>query len=231
MKSLLKKALYKSLTTLLGREKLLFLITSENNTERELLGFKTGGYLHDIGWTNSIATSNIVDLANNPLPWVTYPFIEFIGKRLQKEFDIFEFGSGNSTLYYANRVASVTSVENDRFWFEKITGMMPANVRLFYCELTYGQDYCKYPLKTDKQYDVVIVDGRDRINCCINSIAALKKGGVIILDDADRKEYDRAFGVLSENGFKKLDFWGIAPAVNYLKCTTIFYKANNCLGI
>jgi len=215
----------------MNREKLLFLLASRNKTERELLGFKTGGYLHDIGWTNSIATGDIVDLANKPLPWVTYPFIAFIDDRLRKDFEIFEFGSGNSTLYYAARVRSVTSVENDRFWFEKINNSMPANVNLFYCELIYGGAYCKYALSTNKEYDIVVVDGRDRVNSCLNSIVALKPGGVIILDDSERKEYGPAHIFFSRNGFKKIDFWGIAPAVNYLKCTTIFYRNDNCLGI
>lgn len=231
MKSLLKKLLYKILITLMDREKLLFLITSKSNTERELLGFKTGGYLHDIGWTNSIATSNIVDLTNDPLPWVTYPFIEFIGKRLQKDFDIFEFGSGNSTLYYSKHVASVDSVENDLFWFNKIKNEMPANANLFYQELVNGGDYSKYSLQTGKKYDMIVVDGRDRVNCCKESVNALKPTGVIILDDSERAEYSDGIGFLVENGFKKIDFWGIAPAVNYLKCTTLFYRDNNCLEI
>ncbi len=34
-----------------------------------------------------------------------------------------------------------------------------------------------------------------------------------------------------ENGFKSLEFWGIAPTVLFKKCTTVFYKSNNCLKV
>jgi len=229
LKKYVRKVIYNVLTLFMDREKLIFLLA--NDEEKTLLGFKRGGYLYDIGWTKSIITGNVTDASNNPLPWVTYPFIEFIAQRLTHTMDVFEFGSGNSTLYYAGRAASVYSVENDRLWFDKIKNTMPENVKLFYCELEDGGDYCKYAEKTDKKYDLVIVDGRDRVNCCINGIAALKPAGVIMLDDAERKEYNKGINFLGNNGFKRLDFWGTAPTINYLKCTTLFYKTNNCLGI
>jgi hypothetical protein len=225
----LREAVYNILTFLMDREKLMFLLS--NKEERVLLGFKRENYLYDIGWTNSIITGNIVDRSNKPLPWVTYPFIQFIAERLKNTMSVFEFGSGNSTLYYANKAATVDSVDHDKFWFDKIKSSMPSNVNLFYCESTNEDDYCHYPAKTNKQYDVIIIDGIDRVNCCINNIGALKPAGVMILDDAERKEYGPALNSLAEKGFKKIDFWGIAPAINYLKCTTIFYRDNNCLGI
>jgi len=230
MKSYLRKAIYNILTLIMDREKLVFLLSSEY-VEKVLLGFKKENYLYDIGWTNSIITGNVVDASNNPVPWVTYPFIQFIGERLNNTIDVFEFGSGNSTLYYANKVATVTSVEHDKFWYDKIKSSMPSNVALFYSELTDGGDYCYYALKTKKLYDIIIVDGMERVDCCINNITALKPSGVIIIDDTERHEYDKATAFLREKGFKRIDFWGTAPTVYYLRCTTIFYKNNNCLGI
>lgn len=229
MSKILNKAVYKILTSLADREKLLFMLA--NKEEKELLGFKKGGYLFDIGWTNSIISGNIVDKSNNPIPWVTYPFIEFIGERLNNTIELFEFGCGNSTLYYAPKVARVTSVEHDRPWFDKIESSMPANVKLFFCELVYGEEYSKFAANTNDKYDVIIVDGRDRVNCCINSVAALKAGGIVVLDDSERPQYKAAHDFFKSNGFKKLDFWGTAPAVNYLKCTSVFYRDNNCLEI
>jgi len=229
MSKILNKAVYKILTSLADREKLLYMLA--NKEEKELLGFTKGGYLFDVGWTNSIISGNIADKLNNPVPWVTYPFIGFIGERLNHSIEIFEFGCGNSTLYYAPKVARVTTVENDRSWFDKIKTAMPANVQLFFCELVYGGKYCKFAAETGTKYDVIIVDGRDRVNCCINSITALKPEGVVVLDDSERTQYQSAHDFLRNNGFRKIDFWGTAPAVNYLKCTTMFYRDNNCLHI
>jgi len=230
MKSFLRKAIYKILTSLMDREKLIFLLSSEY-VERVLIGFKRENYLYDIGWTNSIVTGKVVDAANNPVPWVTYPFIQFIGDRLNSAQDVFEFGSGNSTLYYAKKTRSVTSVDHDMFWYDKIKSSMPSNVNLFYCELGNGDDYCNYATKTGKLYDIIIVDGMDRVTCCMNNISALKPNGVMVLDDTERSEYDEATAFLKKEGFKRIDFWGTAPTVYYLRCTTLFYRDNNCLGI
>ncbi|WP_091380379.1 hypothetical protein [Mucilaginibacter mallensis] len=207
------------------REKLLALLSDKE--EKELLAFKKRGYLYDIGWINSLSTGTIVDQSGKPLPWVTYPYIKFIEERLKCGFEIFEFGSGNSTLYYADKVAGVYSVENNEFWYDKIKSTMPSNVKLSYCELVYGGSYCKYATQTDNQYDMIIVDGRDRVNCCINNLSALKSTGVMVLDDSEREQYAPGINFLT----KRIDFWGTAPTVNYLKCTTVFYRDNNCLGI
>ena len=82
-----------------------------------------------------------------------------------------------------------------------------------------------------EEFDIVIVDGRDRVNCIKNSISSLSDSGVMILDDSERSEYIDGIQFLSLNNFKKLDFWGISPGLFYKKCTTVFYKQNNCLGI
>jgi len=229
MKAWLRKILYKVLTTLMDREKLIFLLC--NKEERMLLGFKRSGYLYDIGWVQSVITGNVVDLLNKPLAWVTYPFIQFISQKDLSNLDVFEFGSGNSTLFYADKAKFVTSVEHDEFWYNKIRSSMPSNVNLSYCELADGNKYSSYAVKTGKLYDLLIVDGSERVKCCLNNLAALKPGGVVVLDDTELKNWDEAVAFLKENGFKKLDFWGTAPNVYYHRCTSIFYRPDNCLDI
>jgi hypothetical protein len=225
----MKKVIYHILTFLMDREKLLSILTRKE--EKELLAFTKEGYLYDTGWTNSMVGRQVVDRENKPLPWVTYPFISFIAPLLQPEFNVFEFGSGNSTLFYAERTAAVDSVEHDEAWYEKMKAVMPVNVNLFYCALVKGGDYCRYASETGKTYDLVMVDGRDRVNCIKNSISCLTPGGVLILDDSERDKYAAGVSFLKDAGFKKIDFWGMAPAVNYQKCTSVFYRGNNCLGI
>jgi len=229
MKKSLVKVTRAILIFLMGREKLVFLLT--NAREKRLIGFETDGYLHDIGWLESMDTDSVIDAQGKPIPWLTYPFISFVGARLNKSHQIFEFGSGNSTLYYAEKVASVDSVEHDKFWYDKIKTSVPQNSTLYFCDMDYGGAYCQYAEKTGKQYDIIVVDGRDRVNCCKNSVSALKPGGVIVLDDSNRETYREGAAFLENQGFKRLDFWGLAPMVTYLKCTSVFYRDNNCLGI
>src|SRR3989339_318086 len=112
-------------------------ITCQPKLIKQLLSMNSSGYLNEIGWINSFKNKMPIDKDSNPIPWVTYSFIDFISERLNTNMDIFEYGSGNSTLWYAKKVSSVTSVEHDKKWFEKIKNSMPQNVNLNYQELVY----------------------------------------------------------------------------------------------
>jgi hypothetical protein len=198
-----------------------------------LFSYADTGYLKKIGWVNSFLSKMPVDLNNNPLPWVTYPFIHFMtSERLSKVDKLFEYGSGNSTLYYAKLVNYVTSVEHDISWYNNIKEKMPENVVLNYVDLVYGGDYCKSASSSGVIYDLIIVDGRDRVNSMKDAINAVGFNGCIVLDDSERDEYKEGIEFLINNhGYKKIDFWGISPGLNYLKNTSIFYRCNNVLGI
>lgn len=198
---------------------------------KTLLSMHSNGYLKNVGWINSYNKKMPVDDKDNPLPWVTYPFIDFIASRLNRSMEIFEYGSGNSTLWYAKKVRYVTSVEHEQNWYDKVKSNLPDNASIYYSHLVYGKEYCHFAKSLNKKFDLIIVDGRDRVNCIKNSIECLTSNGVIILDDSERSSYIDAIQYLINNGFKKIDFWGISPGLFYKKNTTIFYKNNNCLGI
>lgn len=54
------------------------------------------------------------------IPWMTFSAIDFLKKISHSGMNIFEYGSGGSTFFWASRVKHITSVEHDRSWFEKI---------------------------------------------------------------------------------------------------------------
>jgi hypothetical protein len=198
---------------------------------RSLLSFNSKGYLDTIGWFKAFDKKAPVDENENPIPWVTYSFIDFIKDRLRPEHAVFEFGSGNSTIFYAQRTGIVVSVEHDKEWFEKISSTKPENAEMIFCELERDGDYCRMPVKLGEEFDIIIVDGRDRVNCCIQAVEALSPNGVIVLDDSERPGYRDGINYLLDKGFKQIPFSGISPGLFYYKSTTIFYKADNCLGI
>lgn len=198
---------------------------------KSLLSFNSKGYLNTIGWFNAFDTQSPVDEKGNPIPWVTYSFIDFIKDRLKPEHAVFEFGSGNSTIFYAQRTGIVVSVEHDKEWYEKITATKPDNAEMIFCELQRDGDYCRMPVKLGEEFDIIIVDGRDRVNCCIQAVEALSSTGVIVLDDSERPGYRDGINYLLDKGFKQLPFSGISPGLFYYKTTTVFYKPDNCLGI
>ncbi len=190
----------------------------------------TGGLVDD-GWFNSFSSKQAVDKYNNPIPWCTYSFIKFIDKRLKKNFRVFEFGSGNSTLWYASRVGEIISLENDKNWYDIIQKELPANARIIYQTLEYNSEYSQTANKQEKKFQLIIVDGRDRVNCIKNSISALTTDGIIVFDNSDLPQYKEGVDFLISNGFKKLDFIGLSPVTPHNNCTSVFYKPNNCLEI
>jgi hypothetical protein len=215
----------------MSKLKLLYRVFTSPARLHSLLSFNEKGYLNEIVWFNSFDSKAPVDQDNNPIPWVTYSFIDFIKERLKLHHTVFEFGSGNSTYFYAKYAGMVVSVEHDREWYDKIVDTKPENAELIYCELVRDGDYCRMPIKLEETFDIIIVDGRDRVNCCKQALKAVSENGVIVLDDSEREFYREGISFLKKNGFKELSFSGISPGLFYRKSTSVFYKADNCLGI
>lgn len=196
-----------------------------------LYSLRTTGPLKEDGWFRSFREAASVDAEGNPVPWITYPAIEFLKNRIRAEMSVFEYGCGESTLWWASRVREVISVEHDKDWHQKIKLTIPKNVSLTYVDLEYGGVYSKKITEFKDKFDIVILDGRDRVNCAINSLDALKSDGIIVWDNSNIKEYEKGYRFLYEHGFRKIEFIGLSPAVNYKTETGIFYRTNNCLGI
>lgn len=209
---------------------LLKVITSPRRLEM-LLSFNHKGYLQDIGWFNGFDTKSPVDGEGNPIPWVTYSFIDFIKDRIKKSHSVFEFGSGNSTFFYAKYAGLVVSVEHDKAWYDMIVSKKPENAEMIFCELVRDGDYCRMPIKLEEKFDILIVDGRDRVNCCKQAVNAVSDHGVIVLDDSEREFYQEGMTFLKKAGYKELSFSGISPGLFYRKSTSVFYRPDNCLDI
>lgn len=198
---------------------------------KTLLSFGIKGYLSEIGWFKSFETKSPVGRNSEPIPWVTYSFIDFIAERIHDDHTVFEFGSGNSTFYYAERAKKVVSVEHDKAWYDRISASKPLNSEMIFCELHIDGNYSKMPESLGLKFDLIIVDGRDRANCCYHSLSALSEKGVVVLDDSERENYAEAISFFKKEGFRELSFSGISPGLFYRKSTSVFYKDNNCLGI
>jgi len=189
------------------------------------------GYLKDMGFFGSVRKKNSIDKDGNPIPWITYPAMEFLKSRLNKNMEVFEYGCGNSTLWFAKRVKYVISCEYNNTWFKKINELKTKNVTLVFKELEYDGDYSKEILNYSNRFDIIVIDGRDRVRCVKNSLNALKENGIIVWDDSNRKDYKDGYDFLKRNGFQRVDFWGMGPIVTIKFCTSIFYGEKNCLNI
>lgn len=69
-------------------------------------------------WYQSITTN--FNRISEDRPWITFSAIEYLNKYLHNNMKVFEYGSGGSTLFMAQRVREGISVENDFKWFIRI---------------------------------------------------------------------------------------------------------------
>ncbi len=196
-----------------------------------LYALKRGGQLKDAGWFKSYRAGAPVDYHGFPLPWMTYSAISFLEKRLTSEMSVFEYGSGNSTLWWAEHAKKVVSCEHDKSWYQRMKQLIPSNVELHQIDLEYNGLYSRKIGEFSGAFDIIVIDGRDRNNCAKNSLNALTTKGVIIWDNSERESYREGFDFLLENGFKRLDFDGMGPVNVYAWCTSIFYREKNCFDL
>lgn len=146
-------------------------------------------------------------------PWMTIPAINYLERKIKNGARGFEFGSGASTLYFANKGVDLVSIDHNTEWYSKIKNELKvneiSNVEYFLVEpknisnkegvfsskeIDYlnkdFSDYAKFILSFPDQYfDFIIIDGRVRVECLKYSISKLKKGGLLVFDNADRLEY------------------------------------------
>ena len=188
--------------------------------------------LHTSGWMESKKRNYPCRANGDELPWMNFSIIAFLEERITKEHSLFEFGSGYSTAFYSKLAKSVTSVEHDKEWYDLTIKKLPENSSLIFTAEDIDGKYCRSIIKLDKKFDIIVVDGKDRVNCLKQCVNSLSSKGVILLDDSHRSEYKEGIELLIKNEFKSLIFEGLKPTGNGSNdYSTLFYKSDNCFGI
>lgn len=194
--------------------------------EPRLYGTLIAGQLD--GWIESHRSGVSIDGQGRPLPWFTYPSIAFLAPRILPDMRVFEYGAGQSSSWWAVRVKDVIAVEHDPDWHAKVQASTPANARVLYRPL--GQGYID-AVDGHHPFDIVVIDGRRRVDCAPHAAQALTKAGVIVWDNSEREQYQGGLDLLHRLGFRRLDFEGLGPVATISWTTTVFYREENCLGI
>jgi hypothetical protein len=185
-------------------------------------------YLVKLGWYKSFEAQKPVDANGNPEFWLNYSFISFLEKKLSKDLEIFEYGSGHSTIKFSKYCKNIISVDNDLGWHNYLK-----NIQLPNSTLIFQDDLDLYPLeitKFNKKYDIIVIDGKRRNACSMLILDYLKDGGVIIFDNLE-KGYQKSIDLFLGSGFKLLEFTGIAPLKNQATITGVFYREDNVFMI
>ena len=185
-------------------------------------------FFNSTGLARSFRENRPVDKDGEPLPWLNYSLIRLLDERLDRSLRIFEYGSGFSTLYFAARTQSVTSVEHVPEWVQELQPYLPENAAL--TSVSPGPEYIQAPID-QAPFDLILVDGLDRVACVEASLGALAPRGVILLDDTHRCEYQVLLAKLREQGFKTLTFFGPKPTSIIEAQSTLIYRTDNVLNI
>ena len=141
-------------------------------------------------------------------PWLAKDSIKFLDSILTKDSMVLDVGSGNSTVWFAERVKKVISFENKKEWYDKVKKILDRK-GLKNVDFYFDVDY---PTKGIPDfnilYDVILIDGRGRLKCVETSIKFLKSGGFLILDNSDNEKYKPIVDLLDNLGWKRKDFKG-----------------------
>lgn len=173
------------------------------------------GYGHSI----SRKSKESIDKDGNPLPWFTYPCIEFL-----KQFDfegkfVFEFGCGNSSLFWINNKAKVYGVEDNLQWLTKLKNQNQKDLNIEHAE---GQGYINAIQKYAINWDMLVIDGKYREQCLVAALPYIGESCLILLDNAER--HPILCSQLRKDGYIEIDFHGFGPINEYTWTTSLFFK-------
>jgi hypothetical protein len=139
---------------------------------------------------------SLYELRNPAAPWLT-PAANAIMESLLKPTDcMLEFGSGRSSVWFAERVSHITSVEHNVGWAEKVRRRL-AERSLNNAELVLvpvedersPKAFEPYVMVSDRfapdSLDIVLVDGALRSQCVQAVMPKIRPGGVLIIDNAN----------------------------------------------
>jgi len=135
-------------------------------------------------------------------------------KYLDKSRVYFEFGSGGSTYQASKRdnIEKIYSVESDKTWHYKLRDILKdsTNINYIYNEMDTQVNNWGYPgpnvttqqkinysshienisIEDSKKIDLVLIDGRFRVACCLKCFNIISNDCVIAFDDFfNRKWY------------------------------------------
>jgi predicted O-methyltransferase YrrM len=162
-------------------------------------------------------------MGTNQEPWMTRNSITFIENWIKNNRDknqLLEFGCGSSTAWFLKLGLIVTSIEHDKKWIETVTSKLPDNMlknwshRLRLSSKTgteigsdgeYYDDYVN-EIHNLETFDIIIVDGRCRSKCIERAVHKVNRGGIFIVDNAERKIYEKSINTYIPKCWKKHSF-------------------------
>ena len=170
------------------------------------------------GHARSRAEQKPVDAQGQPIPWLTYPCIEYLNQLDLSAMRVFEWGSGNSSKWFARRCKEIISVESDQDWYNYVKQELQANQTLLFAEESnYAEVIGDYG-----DFDLIIVDALRRYDCAEKALTHLKPGGFILLDNSDWHPNSCEMLRQKAPDLIQVDFHGLGPCNKYTWTSSLF---------
>jgi SAM-dependent methyltransferase len=163
------------------------------------------------------------------LPWMVSSAVRAIADSIPRDAQVLEFGSGNSTAWFAQRARLVLSLEYDERWAAAVRARL-ANANVANCDLRVMPLAEVIPFVQglpDDSFDLIVVDNHEtagvtRLDCLMAARTKVKPGGILVLDDSDRAAYGEAPALLP--GWTRRSFVGAKPQPLMSIETTLFVR-------
>lgn len=173
-------------------------------------------------------------------PWIPFVLSDYLEYLIGHTWEVFEWGTGESTLWFAERCQRVLTVEHDER-FRMIDPPQNVNQLMVLCQAgEIGPDksnpthyksgstelgavnFKQYASVIDRYgfFDLVFIDGRARASCISHAVSHTN---CIVIDNTDRTYYLERTEVLLAD-WDKVTFYGRGPRLGYPWEATVFLK-------
>jgi hypothetical protein len=148
---------------------------------------------------------------NSFLPWYNFPLIELLNSYIKPNINVFEYGCGFSTLFYAQNKCNVFAVEARTEWVDNITklGYQHSLIDKINIKLCNPHEMPQQIVQYNMEFDIIVIDSLHRIECLKQAKKVYKKG-MIILDNSERENLKEAEKIMYKFEYKVFEGEGIS---------------------
>lgn len=130
----------------------------------------------NLHWRHEDTESNLV------MPWYTLPCLQWLKQQPTKEWTVFEYGTGYSTIWWRLNCKKVDSIDNNQGWAKVMVAFFSDFIS------QYVESIANWG--SQNKYDCVIVDGSWRIECVDFCRKYIVQGGYLIFDNYNQEGFE-----------------------------------------